>query len=629
MEYPWEGLTCESGGGNQRVTGIFLAGRDDLGGFVLGPALCNLTALQSLVLHDTLLSGGIPGCLRKPGTINVKNTLLSGTIPEFLGSRTDAGRVQARMNFQNTRLSGSIPASFLNFTDDSDMSFRGTNVTAPDDSGQGKLLRSAFGVNLQGWGDWRAGDPCYRMWQFWSGVTCTSDGVHGRVTEIKLNGRTDLSGFELRPAIGNFTSLTEISLHDMQLSGTIPAALGSLIALTELDLHSTQLSGTIPESIGALAALTNTRLYETQLSGTIPESFGQLTILSCEDASGEETCSANLAPIIEDPTGEWSCEQDYCPSCPQAGECDASCGFCDGERVDFDLHGSSGLSGTIPAGFCAATINLHGCALTGTGAGDLTSCRKLTILDLSNNSVTSLPSNLPPGLTHLYLGNNPIATTAAELSNLTGRLPHLVALDIAFLAVGVDLSATRVTVPTGCRLGQDPPDCVFELQLVDDQGQPIKVGGLKPGLALGVAGLLTPQIEDELAEQPAADQPAGSAATAQPFVPSAMYEFSGNFDDSTGIAHGTVTGGVILVADRFGVSNEAYIFDGTGFITVPSPFAHGSDEFSLAIWLSPSAVNDGTIAIGETILLHPPLPLVGVSIAMAREHQQNDSLANG
>ena len=29
------------------------------------------------------------------------------------------------------------------------------------------------------------------------------------------------------------------------------------------------------------------------------------------------------------------------------------------------------------------------------------------------------------------------------------------------------------------------------------------------------------------------------------------------------------------------------------------------------------------------ILLHPPLPLVGLSIAMERERQQNDSLANG
>ena len=36
------------------------------------------------------------------------------------------------------------------------------------------------------------------------------------------------------------------------------------------------------------------------------------------------------------------------------------------------------------------------------------------------------------------------------------------------------------------------------------------------------------------------------------------------------------------------------------------------------------------LAVDETvILLHPPLPLVGVSIAMEREHQQNDSLVNG
>ena len=36
------------------------------------------------------------------------------------------------------------------------------------------------------------------------------------------------------------------------------------------------------------------------------------------------------------------------------------------------------------------------------------------------------------------------------------------------------------------------------------------------------------------------------------------------------------------------------------------------------------------LAVGETvILLHPPLPLVGVSIAMERDRQQNDSLANG
>ena len=36
------------------------------------------------------------------------------------------------------------------------------------------------------------------------------------------------------------------------------------------------------------------------------------------------------------------------------------------------------------------------------------------------------------------------------------------------------------------------------------------------------------------------------------------------------------------------------------------------------------------VAVGETVtLLHPPLPLVGVSMWIERGHQQNDSLADG
>ena len=41
-----------------------------------------------------------------------------------------------------------------------------------------------------------------------------------------------------------------------------------------------------------------------------------------------------------------------------------------------------------------------------------------------------------------------------------------------------------------------------------------------------------------------------------------------------------------------------------------------------------SETNTATSAVDETvILLHPPLPSVGVSIVMERERQQNDSLA--
>ena len=45
----------------------------------------------------------------------------------------------------------------------------------------------------------------------------------------------------------------------------------------------------------------------------------------------------------------------------------------------------------------------------------------------------------------------------------------------------------------------------------------------------------------------------------------------------------------------------------------------------------PMMVGGALIAVGQTVILpaQPPRPLVGVSIVMERERQQNDSLANG
>ena len=72
-----------------------------------------------------------------------------------------------------------------------------------------------------------------------------------------------------------------------------------------------------------------------------------------------------------------------------------------------------------------------------------------------------------------------------------------------------------------------------------------------------------------------------------------LYAFAGNADDSTGTNHGDVNGAT-LTADRFGTANEAYDFDGNDVITVVTPFAVGSEDFSIAVWLSPSVMDDGT-----------------------------------
>jgi len=80
--------------------------------------------------------------------------------------------------------------------------------------------------------------------------------------------------------------------------------------------------------------------------------------------------------------------------------------------------------------------------------------------------------------------------------------------------------------------------------------------------------------------------------------PVASYLFdgiNGKANDASGVNHGTVAGGLTSVADRNGVPNGAYMFDGaSATITLDIPFPAADSDFSVAIWLKPTAMNDGT-----------------------------------
>ena len=79
---------------------------------------------------------------------------------------------------------------------------------------------------------------------------------------------------------GNSNQVIALSLHDNQLSGSIPESLGQLTSLTELHLGYNQLTGSIPESLGQLTSLTVLSLDNNQLSGIIPDFLGHLTSLT-------------------------------------------------------------------------------------------------------------------------------------------------------------------------------------------------------------------------------------------------------------------------------------------------------------------------------------------------------------
>ena len=76
--------------------------------------------------------------------------------------------------------------------------------------------------------------------------------------------------------LGNLTKLSELTLHQHEISGTIPAALGNLSKLEKLQLNFTQIGGSIPASLGNLSKLKTLSLYDNDLSGTLPAELGRL-----------------------------------------------------------------------------------------------------------------------------------------------------------------------------------------------------------------------------------------------------------------------------------------------------------------------------------------------------------------
>ncbi len=105
----------------------------------------------------------------------------------------------------------------------------------------------------------------------WQGVSTNSSGF---VTELSLKDN-NLSG-TLPPELGNLTQLTQLDLEYNELTGPIPPELGDLPQLRRLVLGANELTGTIPPELGGLSQLTMLDLGRNSLSGTIPSELGSL-----------------------------------------------------------------------------------------------------------------------------------------------------------------------------------------------------------------------------------------------------------------------------------------------------------------------------------------------------------------
>lgn len=124
----------------------------------------------------------------------------------------------------------------------------------------------------------------------WEGVSTNSAGF---VTELSLS-ENNLSG-TLPPVLGDLAQLRRLVLTDNRLTGPIPPELGQLSQLTRLDLHRNRLNGTIPTELGALPRLDSLLLFGNELSGTIPAELGTLSTLRRLSLS-ENQLSGSIPP---------------------------------------------------------------------------------------------------------------------------------------------------------------------------------------------------------------------------------------------------------------------------------------------------------------------------------------------
>ena len=112
----------------------------------------------------------------------------------------------------------------------------------------------------------------------WFGITA----VGGRVTEISMRDN-GLSG-TLPPEIGDLSALTLLALRDNSLTGSIPDEVGNLSAMVRLDLRQNSLTGPIPSTLQQLSNLEVLFLRVNSLSGPVPvpgwlSGLSNLTIL--------------------------------------------------------------------------------------------------------------------------------------------------------------------------------------------------------------------------------------------------------------------------------------------------------------------------------------------------------------
>ncbi|GAV78063.1 Pkinase domain-containing protein/LRRNT_2 domain-containing protein/LRR_6 domain-containing protein/LRR_8 domain-containing protein [Cephalotus follicularis] len=159
-----------------------------------------------------------------------------------------------------------------------------SKTNSPDVSALNVMYTSLNSASqLNGWQS-SGGDPCSDSWE---GITCSGSSV----TEIRLSGLglTGSMGYQL----SNLKSVTYFDLSKNNLENDIPYQLPPNVV--HIDLSKNGFSGSVPYSISQMTDLEYLDLGHNQLKGQLSDMFGKLPKLKLLDLSSNQL-SGNLPP---------------------------------------------------------------------------------------------------------------------------------------------------------------------------------------------------------------------------------------------------------------------------------------------------------------------------------------------